>query len=82
MASVVLALQIDAQKLKYVIRTSVTQVLLQVFLVRGNTEQCYMQVGYKILVFQSMDLSATGPMVAKSNIAEALPETYWKTCSH
>lgn len=33
---------------------------------------------YKILVLQGTDLSATRLMVAKSEIAEALPETYFK----
>lgn len=52
------------------------------FRVRGDKEECYMQVSYKILVFQSTDLSATSPVVAKSKIAEALPEMYLKICSH
>lgn len=37
---------------------------------------------YKTLVLQSTDLSATSLTVAKSKIAEALPKTYFKVCSH
>lgn len=81
-ASVVLALHTDAQKLKCVICNSellwLEFLLDQVFRVRGDKEECYMQVGYKILVFQSTDLSATSPVVAKSKVAEALPEMYFE----
>lgn len=37
---------------------------------------------YKTLVLQCTDLSATSLTVAKSKIAEALPKTYFKVCSH
>lgn len=52
------------------------------FLDAGGKEESCMQVSYKILVLQSTDLSATRLMVAKSQIAEALPKTYFKVCSH
>lgn len=50
----------------------------KVFLDGGGEGRTLCAMDYKILVLQSTDLSATSLMVAKSEIAEALPKTYFK----
>lgn len=53
-------------------------ILDKVFLDGGGEGRTLCAMDYKILVLQSTDLSATSLMVAKSEIAEALPKTYFK----